>query len=129
MEVRRLREFRRYVFGFFIMGKVMVKDVILRNHKDENLYEAGVITQIRETKADMIADTGAMLVGLSTPIIQKLGLPKFKEANAILADGSQVKKVIYNDLTVRIWIVKELLNVWIMEKMLRFCLDRLSLKI
>ena len=29
------------------MGKVMVKDVILRNHRDENWYEAGVITQKR----------------------------------------------------------------------------------
>ena len=86
------------------MGQPIVKNVILRNHSDENLVMRGFAkaSEIRETKADMIADTGAMIVGLSSSIIQKLGLPKVREVNATLADGSVVQKFIYDDLRVQI---------------------------
>ena len=86
------------------MGKVAVKDVILRNHADEIAYQLGNIpeSEIREIQVELIADTGARVVGLPLSLVQKLGLPAVREINTRLADGSQVKRTLYGELSLQI---------------------------
>ncbi len=86
------------------MGKVIVKDVVLRNHTDEILAGAGHLSTeaIREVTIDMIADTGARSVGLSFSIIQKLGLAEHREVTITLANGAFEKRMLYRDLLVQI---------------------------
>ena len=79
------------------MGKVTVKDVILKNHVDEIKEE-----KVRSVTIDMIADTGARAVGLPLPIIQELGLPEYHEVTVILSNGKTEKRTLYNDLVVQI---------------------------
>ena len=84
------------------MGKVIVKDVILKNHRDEIAVDLGVRSadQIRQMKQDMIADSGALAVGLPQSLIDELGLPFLSEAESTLANGTKVPVKVYEDLTV-----------------------------
>lgn len=82
------------------MGKVIVKNVILRNHQDENAVELGLDRPIREIQHDMIADTGTVEIGLPQSLVDELGLPFEKEVDTKLADGSIHKQKMYRDLTV-----------------------------
>lgn len=86
------------------MGKVIVSGVILRNHRDEILVDEGAQPEkeIRSLTLDMIADSGSLTVGLPKSLIEKLGLPFLKHAAATLADGSQRKVEVYEDLTVMV---------------------------
>ncbi len=86
------------------MGKVIVKDVILRNHEDEILVKTGHLPaeQIREIKIDMIADTGARAIGLPLSIVEKLGLTKKKTITTILADGEKKRRPLFGDLKLQI---------------------------
>ena len=84
------------------MGKVIVKNVLLKNHEDEILAGRGYIKQeeVRSVTLDMIANTGTIEVGLPESIIEKLGLPFKKEVKTRLADGTTKKRQMYKDLTV-----------------------------
>lgn len=84
------------------MGKVIVKDVILRNHEDEILVKSNYLPEekVREKKLNMIADTETVEIGLPQSLVDKLGLPFEKEVNSRLADGTKQKRRMYRDLTV-----------------------------
>ncbi|MBF0239869.1 MAG: hypothetical protein HQM12_19390 [SAR324 cluster bacterium] len=84
------------------MGKVIVRNVILKNHKDEHKAEDGIISQdqVRQITLDMIADTGALAVGLPKSMIEKLGLPFLKKASSKLADGTSREVEVFEDLRV-----------------------------
>jgi len=86
------------------MGKIIVKNVILRNHKDEIAVELKVLDpkHIRECQLDMIADTGARAIGLPLPVIEQLGLEKKRTVTTTLSDGSQQQRDLYGDLKLQI---------------------------
>lgn len=86
------------------MGKVMVIDVLLKNNDDVVLSRQGFLPteKIRQVKLDMVADTGAGVVGLPKSIIEHLGLPQSRHVTLTLADGSQRTVPLYTDLKIEI---------------------------
>ena len=84
------------------MGKVVVENVVLRNFKDENLYEEGFISKVRETTVSMIADTGARAVGLPFSIIASLGLSAVRKIKVQLANGMMEDRTLYGNLSLQI---------------------------
>lgn len=86
------------------MGKVMVQNVELRNNVDVIKAEIGVIApeEVRSKTLEMIADTGARVVGLPIPIVEALGLPKTREVTVTLSSGERQKRPLFGELRVRI---------------------------
>ncbi len=86
------------------MGKVIVKDVLLRNHQDEILVNAGHLSaeKMREVQLDMIADTGAVAVSLPTSIVEKLGLRYIKDVMVMVSTGKRIPVKMYGELMVHI---------------------------
>ena len=86
------------------MGKVTVKEVVLKNHRDENAVELGVwkADQVRTITLDMIADTGAVEVSLPHSMVEKLGLPFVKKVKGRSFDGQVRELNMYRDLSVYI---------------------------
>ncbi|MGK5095163.1 aspartyl protease family protein [Deltaproteobacteria bacterium TL4] len=86
------------------MGKVVVKDVVLRNQDDISLVRNGYKDEssIRTITLDMIADTGAKAIGLPRSIIEKLGLQPHREVTVTLSNGLKEKRMLYNGLHLRI---------------------------
>ncbi len=86
------------------MGKVIVKNVILKNNDDyrDFLRDRLSENEIKAITIDMIADTGARFVGLPMPIVSKLGLIESEKIKAKLGDGSIKQYSIYEGLRVQI---------------------------
>ena len=60
----------------------------------------GVREEVRTITLDMIADTGALAVGLPLSLIEQLGLPFLKRAVTTLADGTKKEVDVFTDLKV-----------------------------
>lgn len=86
------------------MGKVLVNNVQLKNHRDEILFDEGFLSedQVRQTTLDMIADTGAVAVSLPQSIIDHLGLPFDREVKITVSIGEYKSIKMYGDLMVHI---------------------------
>lgn len=86
------------------MGKVVVKNVILKNYEDEIAVKLGVKSknEIRSMSLDMIAGTGARVVGLPMSLVEQLGLPAHREVKATLSNGNQEKRTLYKNLQLQI---------------------------
>ena len=86
------------------MGKVIVNQVLLKNHRDEIAVDLKALTdnQIREVRLDMIADTGAMHVSLPQRIVEQLGLPFEKTVRVRSFNGRGETINMYGDLVVYI---------------------------
>ena len=86
------------------MGKVIVNNVILKNHQDEIAVKLGVLEpdQVRHQTQSMIADSGAVEVSLPHTLVEQLGLPFYKKVRVRLADGSVKSLDIHDDLSVHV---------------------------
>ena len=86
------------------MGKVIVKDVLPKNHRDEILFEEGHLAkeQVRKVSLDMVADTGAVAVSLPVPVVERLGLRYVKSVQVTVSTGDRVPVKMYGDLMVHI---------------------------
>ena len=87
-----------------MMGKVLVKEVLLKNHRDEILFEEGHISseQVRQITLDMVADTGAVAVSLPQSVVEKLGLRYMKDVLVTVSTGERKPVKMYGDLMVYI---------------------------
>ena len=85
------------------MGKVTTQ-AILKNNLDVIGTQLGVIPeqQIRQTRKEMIVDTGARAIGLPLSIIEQLGLPATRKVIVMLSDGSRQERQMYGELRVQI---------------------------
>lgn len=86
------------------MGKVVVKDVILRNVLDEANVANQLIpkNRLREVKVDMIADIGARAVSLPMSLVEELGLKPNRKIFVTLSDGSRQERMLYEHLKIQI---------------------------
>ena len=86
------------------MGKVIVKNILLKNHRDEIAADLGVIElgDIRQVTWEMIADTGAVAASLPKSVVEKLGLPKEREVRAHGFKGEVSTLNLHGDLAVYI---------------------------
>ncbi len=86
------------------MGKVLVKDVLLKNHRDEILSDEGHIPHedVRQISLNMVADTGAVAVSLPQSIVEKLGLRYIKDVLITVSTGERQPVKMYGDLMVHI---------------------------
>lgn len=86
------------------MGKVIVQEVLLQNHRDAILFEEGHLPQeaVRQVTLDMVADTGAFAVGLPQSVVEKLGLKYMKDVFVTVSTGERKPAKMYGDLMVHI---------------------------
>ena len=87
-----------------LMGKVIAKQVLLKNHRDEIAVDLGVLEseKVRKARRDMIVDTGAVAVSLPASLIDQLGLPVEREVLVTRSDGTKITVALHNDLSVTI---------------------------
>lgn len=84
------------------MGKVVAKDVVLKNNMDENAKTLGFTESIRQIKKDMIVDTGAVVTSLPEHLVQELGLPFERKAKVRGYEGTSKEINLYNNLRIEI---------------------------
>ncbi|MBF0350272.1 MAG: hypothetical protein HQM11_04540 [SAR324 cluster bacterium] len=84
------------------MGKVVVKNVLLRNQRDEILLTEGFGSKVRELRLEMIADTGAVAVSLPQSLVDQLGLPFERDVNITTSRGEKHPTKLYGGLMVYI---------------------------